>query len=60
MTTGALLGGVTEQLVRGAYVEKEQGQINRNIQGKVKQKKTDQGNIEAYDFVNQCHSVFLL
>ena len=55
LTTNAILDGVTEHIVRGSSVVREQGQIYRNIQGAVKQE-----NIEADDYVKHCHSVFLL
>ena len=60
MTTDAILDGVTEHIVRGGCVVKEQGQIFRNIQNGVRQKNTDQRNIETDDFVKHCHNVFLL
>ena len=60
MTTNAILDGVTEHIVRGSSVVREQGQIYRNIQGGVKLNNMDQKNIEANDYVKHCHSVFLL
>ena len=55
LTTDAILDGVTEHIVRGSRVVREQGQIYRNIQGGVKQE-----NIEVDDYVKHRHSVFLI